>query len=250
MIAPSRLQRAIAFMAEPALRQPAYSMAVKEPGRACIRDFDAVVARQTLAREHSWYGVGQGAILSSNEPTYLDPNEMSMQRIGFMLGGLVVLVGSFLITNWILSKNDGLNWKFTNEATLAAAATAAGFHQSKDFNGHVDMLVRADNRDVRVGGWAADISGNGSPIALNVFVNGRNITTFYTNGPRPDISGAIKANPKANPNSAKNTLFIANFSCAAGRQAFHRHFCHYCDEELSPSCAAARCVSVRLDFKS
>jgi hypothetical protein len=32
-----------------------------------------------------------------------------MRTILYWIGGLAVLVGSFLVTNWILSMNDGLN---------------------------------------------------------------------------------------------------------------------------------------------
>jgi hypothetical protein len=144
-----------------------------------------------------------------------------MQRIGFLLGGLAVLVGSFLITNWILSKNEGLNWRFTDEASLDAAATAAGFRSSKDLSGSVDIVVRVDNKKVTAMGWALDIFGDGTPINLNAFVNGQNIAVFRTDGPRTDITeGIIKPNPKANPNSANNTQFIASFSCAPGDKLF------------------------------
>ena len=106
-----------------------------------------------------------------------------MRTIAYWVGGLVVLVGSFLITNWILSRNEGLNWKFTDEASLAAAAKTAGYHSSKDLGGHVDTIVPIGDGKVRATGWAADISGDGSPITLNAFVNGRNIATFNTDGP-------------------------------------------------------------------
>ena len=62
----------------------------------------------------------------------------AMRTVAYLVGGLIVLVGSFLITNWILSRNDGVNWKFTDEASLAAAAKTAGYHSSKDLGGHVD----------------------------------------------------------------------------------------------------------------
>jgi hypothetical protein len=145
-----------------------------------------------------------------------------MRKIGFMLGGLVVLVGSFLITNWILSKNnEGLNWRFTNEATLAAAATAAGFHSSKDLSGSVDAVVRIDNEKVRANGWVVDLSGDGTPIKLSAFVNGLNIATFDTDGPRLDVTEKIiKPNLRANQNSAKNTQFKASFPCAPGAKLF------------------------------
>ena len=143
-----------------------------------------------------------------------------MRTIAYWVGGLVVLVGSFLITNWILSRNDGLNWKFTDDASLAAAAKAAGYHLSKDLGGHVDTVVRIDTRHVKANGWAADFSGDGSPITLMAFVDGRNIATFRTEGARADITALIKANPNANPNAAKNTPFATSFSCAAGDKLF------------------------------
>ena len=139
-----------------------------------------------------------------------------MRTIAYLVGGLIVLVGSFLITNWILSRNDGVNWKFTDEASLAAAAKAAGYHLSKDLGGHVDTVARIDSGNVRANGWAVDLSGDGTPISLSAFVNGRNMATFRTDGQRPDITAGVKANPKANPDAAKNTQFDRSFSCAAG----------------------------------
>ncbi len=46
------------------------------------------------------------------------------------------------------------------------------------------------------------------------------MATFRTDGPRPDITAGVKANPKANPDAAKNTHFVASFSCAAGDKLF------------------------------
>ena len=139
-----------------------------------------------------------------------------MRAIAYLVGGLAVLVGSFLITNWVLSQNDDLNWKFTDEASLVAAATAAGFSQSPNIHGGVDNITRIDGEKVRISGWAADFSSEGSPIAVKVFVNGRSVVSVRTNGPRPDITAGIKATPKANPNSAKNTVYGASFSCKIG----------------------------------
>jgi hypothetical protein len=144
----------------------------------------------------------------------------AMRTIAYMVGGLVVLVGSFLVTNWILSRNDGVSWKFTDESSLAAAAKAAGYQPSQDMVGHVDGVVRIGDGKITANGWAADVTSNGSPITLNAYVKGRNVATFWTNGPRPDITALLKANPKANANAAKNTRFEVSFSCIAGDKFF------------------------------
>jgi hypothetical protein len=145
----------------------------------------------------------------------------AMRKIGFWVSGLVVLVASFLVTNWILSINEGLNWKFTDEASLAAAAKAAGYSPSADLAGHVDNVSRIDGKNVAISGWALDISGDGSPLDLTAFIDGGRVATFHTEGSRPDIAvGMVKANPKANPESAKNTRIESKFSCAAGDNVF------------------------------
>jgi hypothetical protein len=143
-----------------------------------------------------------------------------MRTIAYWVCGLAVLVGSFLITNWILSRNEGLNWKFTDEASLAAVAKAAGYHTSPNLAGHVDTVVQIGGGKIRANGWAVDLSGDGTPITLSAYINGHNIATFRTDGPRTDITAAVKANPKASPSATKNTQFVANFSCAAGDKLF------------------------------
>ena len=144
-----------------------------------------------------------------------------MRTIAYWLGGLVVLVGAFLITNWILSTHGGLDWKFADEASLAAAAKAAGFHPAKDLRGSLDTVIRIDGGKVRVNGWAADFSGEGaSPITLAAFVNGENIATFRTDGPRADITALIEANPKVPSEAAKNTQFASSFLCVPGDKLF------------------------------
>jgi hypothetical protein len=138
-----------------------------------------------------------------------------MNKIGFWLAGLVVLVGAFFIANWILSINELPDWKFTNDESLAAAAKAAGFQPSADVIGSVDNISRIEPGKVRVTGWAADLSGDGAPISLMVFVNGHGAAFSSTDGPRPDVTTAIKTNPKATSDATKNTAFVSNFSCAA-----------------------------------
>jgi hypothetical protein len=174
-----------------------------------LRDIERV-ARTSLLKNPRVSGIA----------TFSAINRTAMRTVAYLVGGLVVLVGSFLITNWILSRNDGVNWKFTDEASLATAAKAAGYQPSKDLGGHVDTVARIGPGRVRANGWAADLAGDGSPIALNVFINGREVAAFRTKGPRPDITAGINANPNASPDAAKNTLFVSELSCASGDMLF------------------------------
>lgn len=150
-----------------------------------------------------------------------------MPRIGLWLSGLVVLICSFLITNWILLKprlldvTGRLDWTFTDEKSLDTVANAAGFHASKDLTGHIDNMARLDARQIRMSGWALDISGDGSPLIVNVFSKAHNIATFRTDGSRPDIASAIeKGTIKATPASAKNTQILTNVPCAPKDKLF------------------------------
>jgi len=147
--------------------------------------------------------------------------EMQMKKVGRWIGGLVVLVGSFLITNWILSNSDSLSWKFTDEASLATEAKLAGFHTATYLAGYVENVVRIDGGLVRAAGWVIDPMGDGSSVVLDLFAKGRNEATFRTDGPRPDITALVmKTNPKASPAAANNTKFTSNFSCDSGERLF------------------------------
>lgn len=151
----------------------------------------------------------------ASDVAFVTNEGLKMKKIGFWVAGLVVLVGAFFTINWILSINELPDWKFTDDASLAAAAKAAGFQPSADVIGFVDNISRIEPGKVRVAGWAADLSGDGAPITLMVFVNGHGAAFSSTDGSRPDVTAAIKANPKATSDAAKNTSFVSNFSCAA-----------------------------------
>jgi len=143
-----------------------------------------------------------------------------MNRIGLLVVGLVVLVCAFFVTDWILSMNKSLNWKFTDEASLDAAANTAGYHKSNDLGGHVDSVRRLDGGHVRADGWAADITGDGSPIAIDIYAGGRDVAALRTDGPRADVTAALKANLKASVSSSKNTKFTSDFECPTGEKLF------------------------------
>jgi hypothetical protein len=144
-----------------------------------------------------------------------------MNKVGFFVIALVVLIGGFFVTNWILSINQPVpDWKFTDDASLAVAAKAAGFRSSADIIGYVDSVSRIDPGNVTVGGWAANLSGDGAPMTLMVFVDGHRAAYFRTDGARPDVTALIKGNPQANPDASKNTLYASSFSCPVGGQFF------------------------------
>jgi hypothetical protein len=107
------------------------------------------------------------------------------------------LVGAFFIANWILSLNELPDWKFTDDASLAATAKAARFQPSADLVDYVDPISRIDPAKVRPEGLAADLSSDGAPMTLMVFVNGHGAAYFHTDGARPDVNASIKANPRA-----------------------------------------------------
>ena len=169
-----------------------------------------------------------------------------MRTIAYLVGGLVVLVGSFLITNWFLSRNDGVNWKFTDEASLAAAAKAAGYHLSKDLGGHVDTVAR--NRQQKCQGkrlgcryfwrWNAD-----QPERIRQRPQHGDLPHRW---PAARHHGRRKGQPEGQSRCGEEHRLRIDLFMRCGRQAFHRR--HVSNEELSPPPTAARCVPVRSSF--
>ena len=63
-----------------------------------------------------------------------------------------------------------------------------------------------------VRGWAADLAGQGTPITVLVFVNGRNALGTQTKGPRPDVAQALNLSEAG----ASNVAFEGALSCIPG----------------------------------
>ena len=57
-------------------------------------------------------------------------------------------------------------------------------------------------------GWAADLVGQGKPLTVLIFANGRNMLGTQTKGPRHDVAQALKLSEPA----AANVAFEGEFS--------------------------------------
>ena len=97
---------------------------------------------------------------------------------------------------------------------LMAAVKNAGLRGTPDIKGGIDALTRRDNDQVTMKGWAAEISGSGSPLAVMVFVDGRNKLTIETSGGRPDITAALGLSDAA----SANISFQGNLTCSRGQK--------------------------------
>jgi hypothetical protein len=97
--------------------------------------------------------------------------------------------------------------------SLMAAVKLAGLRGTPDVKGSIDELTRHDN-DVTLTGWAAEIAGGDAPLAVMVFVDGRNKLTMQTSGRRPDVSAALGLSDAASANVA----FQGSLTCSRGQK--------------------------------
>jgi hypothetical protein len=102
--------------------------------------------------------------------------------------------------------------RVSDDASLAAAATAAGFHISNDVKGYADGILRLDDQKVRIAGWAANVAGDRTPLELTVFLNGVDVSEIQTKGERPDVTQALKLSTA----TAQNVGFEGVVSCNPG----------------------------------
>ena len=145
--------------------------------------------------------------------------------------GAGVLIGSFLITLWLTEPITGPNLGSAppnkgaevlaahlvpNEEILSGAATAAGLQRSDKLSGYVDGVTRLNKDQVRIGGWAADSIGQGTPITVLVFADGKNVFATQTKGARSDVADALKLSAAA----AANVAFEGVLSCGPGQTLF------------------------------
>jgi hypothetical protein len=96
---------------------------------------------------------------------------------------------------------------------LMAAVKAAGLRGTPDVKGAIDEITRLDIDHVTLKGWAADISG-GAPLAVMVFVDGRNTLTVDAAGGRPEIANELGLSDAA----SANISFQANLVCGQGQK--------------------------------
>jgi len=152
---------------------------------------------------------------------------MSKYYLGILGAG--VLIGSFLLTLWITApatppdiKSEPLTvnaeifatYLVPDEDMLPAAASAAGLQHSAKLKGFIDSVTRLNNDQVKILGWAFDELGEGDPITILVFAQGKNVFQTQTKGTRLDVAGAWKLSSAA----AANVAFAGLLRCLPRQQ--------------------------------
>lgn len=140
--------------------------------------------------------------------------------------GAGILVASFLLTLWLTEATPPKieSAPSNKEATilagylvpdvgiLSAAAKAAGLQASDKVTGYIDEVRRLDRNEVKIRGWAVNSMGQGSPITVLVFANGKNVLETQTKGARSDVAVALQL-PDAD---AANVGFEGALRCNPG----------------------------------
>jgi hypothetical protein len=148
------------------------------------------------------------------------------QAFIFWVVGALVLILSFGITLWltepVLPPADKIKLlaasAISDEATLTAAAGAAGLRNSTYVKGYIDVLRRLDATNVRIEGWAIEttaIISKGAPITIMAFSGGRNIFTVKAKGERPDVTAALNLSAEAGKN---DVAFAGQLECSSGQK--------------------------------
>ena len=142
------------------------------------------------------------------------------------VGGILVLILSFTITLWLTEPEvppDDMIKSLAaaaifDEASLNAAAQAAGLQYSSYVKGNVDALSRAEANQVSIEGWAVEtlaaITARGAPITIMAFGGGRRIFSVETKGERPDVTSALNLSEE----TAKNVAFAGRLQCSPGQK--------------------------------
>ena len=99
-----------------------------------------------------------------------------------------------------------------NNASLASAALAADLVPLEDVRGNIDAINRLPDGQVRIVGWAVNLSGDGTPLTLIAFTGGRGTLLGKTDGPREDVTKALGLSAKA----AKNVQIAGLVQCERG----------------------------------
>lgn len=148
-------------------------------------------------------------------------------RVFFTIfAGVIVCTGSFFGTlgfiDFLASANrttsvatevdkvEGLKATLIYDAaSLHSAANLAQLSTSESLKGGLDVLERLPDGQVRLAGWAADVSGDGTPIRILAFGRGKPLLEAETNGERPDVTAAFKLKP----GPARNVKFEFKAAC-------------------------------------
>jgi hypothetical protein len=144
-----------------------------------------------------------------------------LMRGRFWLLGAFVLIGSFLTTFWLTATPNSpltilVHSGVSDDEHLSDAAISAGLWPSLTLKGAVETVSRLSADQVKIVGWSADREGDGMPIAVIAFTDGKAVLQTKTNGPRADLSDSLKLADAA----ALNVAFEGVLSCRPGRPLF------------------------------
>ena len=141
-----------------------------------------------------------------------------LRRIIYVTCAAAVLFGSFFITLWLTEppsdKERLAAQRILNSSDLPKAAQNVGLRFSEQLKAAVDQINRVNEREVRMGGWLADLQGNSTPLTLLVFIDGSMVAAAQTKGERPDVTTKLNLRFGAE----KNVAFSFNFNCRPGDQ--------------------------------
>jgi hypothetical protein len=130
------------------------------------------------------------------------------------------LFGSFFITLWLTAPPDlPLVLRADTLETITARnnndvinkLAAAGLHSDEAIIGKIDQFDKQTNESLRVAGWALDRSGDGSPLIVAIYVDGKARLTVNTKGPHAEVTKAFNLPDKL----ISNVSFSGTFNCAA-----------------------------------
>jgi hypothetical protein len=108
-------------------------------------------------------------------------------RLRVIIGGAVVLCGSFFTTLWLTEPEAPPqrleDQRISYYSDLPTASHKAGLHYSKEMQGNVDGFSRINEGEVKIDGWVADPPlGDSTPSKVLVFLNGSMVASGQTSG--------------------------------------------------------------------
>lgn len=178
------------------------------------------MATGTVADRVNLRRPGQKPALQSNRS--ISPQQKSVRpKAIWVVGGLVFavsFVGALRLTEPARTPTPAMmtltGATIPDLRRLMAAVKTAGLRGTPDVKGAIDEITRLDIDHVTLKGWAADVSGSGAPLAVMVFVDGRNTLTTDTAGGRSEIANALGLTDAA----SANISFQADLVCSRGQK--------------------------------
>ena len=139
---------------------------------------------------------------------------LAMRLIVYIIGGAVVLCGSFFITLWLTEPEAPPqrleDQRISHYNDLPTAAQNAGLRYSEQMKGNVDVFSRINEGEVKVDGWIADPLGDSTPSKVLVFLNGSLVASGQTSGESPVLMKALHLS------HSENLVFSLAFNCRPG----------------------------------